>query len=84
MTMVDGCGSGRRSIRCGYHDWRYGLDGALRVVPQRADQFPDLDADALGLLPVFGGRVGGHVFASPDPAAVPLDRVDGRVPPGDR
>jgi phenylpropionate dioxygenase-like ring-hydroxylating dioxygenase large terminal subunit len=43
MVMLEGQGA-CRAIRCDYHAWRYGLDGALRVVPQRTDQFPDLAA----------------------------------------
>jgi len=72
MTMVAGCGSGQQAIRCEYHDWRYGLDGSLRVVPQRGDQFPDLDLGALGLLPAAVAEWEGLVFACPDPAVAPL------------
>src|ERR1044071_3419386 len=43
MVMVDGCGSAPGGLRCFYHDWRYALDGSLRVVPQRKEQFADLD-----------------------------------------
>ena len=71
MVMLAGAGT-CRAIRCDYHAWRYGLDGALRVVPQRADQFPDLDADALGLLPAAVAEWEGLLFACPDPAVAPL------------
>ena len=38
-------------IECFYHQWRYTLDGTLQVVPQRKDQFPDLDVRDWGLHP---------------------------------
>jgi phenylpropionate dioxygenase-like ring-hydroxylating dioxygenase large terminal subunit len=72
MVMLEGRGT-CRAIRCDYHAWRYGLDGTLRVVPQRGEQFPDLDADGLGLLPAAVAEWEGMVFACPDPAVAPLD-----------
>jgi Rieske 2Fe-2S family protein len=75
MVMVEGCGSGCLTIRCGYHDWRYGLDGALRVVPQRAEQFPAIDPGQLGLLPAAVAVWEGMVFACPDPDVAPLADV---------
>jgi choline monooxygenase len=80
MVMVDGAGAGCRAIRCEYHDWRYGLDGSLRVVPQRADQFPGLDAGELGLLPAAVGEWEGMVFACPDPGVTPLAEFLGGFP----
>ena len=80
MTMVDGWGSGQQAIRCAYHDWRYGLDGSLRVVPQRGDQFPGLDPGALGLLPAALAEWEGMVFACPDPEVAPLAEWMGGFP----
>ena len=51
LPLVDGDGSCGKALVCPYHRWNYGLDGALRAVPQR-EQFPDLDFDDLGLIPV--------------------------------
>ena len=72
MQMLDGSGRCERAITCFYHQWRYGLDGALKVVPQRKEQFPDLDLDEWGLRPASVGTWNGMVFAHPDPAAPPL------------
>lgn len=72
MVMVDGCGRGLDEVRCFYHDWRYATDGALRVVPQRKEQFPDLCLDEWGLLPAGVGEWEGMVFVHPSPAAAPL------------
>jgi choline monooxygenase len=72
MVMVDGCGSDCRTIRCGYHDWRYGLDGSLLTVPQRAEQFPEIEAGALALRRAAIDVWEGMVFVSPDVAVGPL------------
>jgi Rieske 2Fe-2S family protein len=42
------------------------------VVPQRREQFPDLDASAWGLLPAAVAEWEGMVFVHPDPAAPSL------------
>ena len=38
-----------RSLVCPYHQWTYGLDGALRNIP-RSESFTDLDTTDLGLV----------------------------------
>jgi len=47
---------GRRSLRCPYHSWCYGLDGALKTTPhiggQGVHSHPDLDISKHGLRPV--------------------------------
>ena len=72
MVMLQGAGNVEKSINCFYHQWRYALDGALQVVPQRKDQFPDLDLADWGLLPAAVEVWEGMVFAHPSPAAAPL------------
>jgi phenylpropionate dioxygenase-like ring-hydroxylating dioxygenase large terminal subunit len=76
MVMVDGCGSAPDGIRCFYHDWRYALDGSLRVVPQRKDQFPDLELNDWGLIPAAVAVWEGMVFAHVDPTASLEDALD--------
>lgn len=80
MALASGCGHFETSINCPYHQWRFGLDGALKIVPQRTDQFPDLVLDDWGLLPAAVGEWEGMVFANPDPAAPPLVDVLGDLP----
>ncbi len=68
--MAIACGSGNcgDSLRCGYHGWEFSLDeGALTRVPQRKTQFPDINAEALGLYTVAVATWGGFVFVHPDP-----------------
>jgi phenylpropionate dioxygenase-like ring-hydroxylating dioxygenase large terminal subunit len=65
--LVDGpqgnCGS---TMVCPYHRWTYGLDGALRGVPNRKECFPDLDRSTLGLLPAAIGSFKDLVFVNPN------------------
>ncbi len=73
MVMLDdGVGRCDSAISCFYHQWRYSLSGDLKVVPQRKEQFPDLDLDAWGLLPASVAVWEGMVFVHPDPEAPPL------------
>lgn len=71
MVLASGRGCGSRTLRCSYHGWEFGLDGSLARVPQRAAQFPDLDADQLGLVTLGVGEWGGLVFVNPDAAHGP-------------
>jgi phenylpropionate dioxygenase-like ring-hydroxylating dioxygenase large terminal subunit len=72
MVLLQGSGTLDRTITCFYHQWRYGLDGTLQVVPQRKDQFPGLDVRDWGLLPASVEVWEGMVFAHPDQNAPPL------------
>ena len=67
------------TIRCPYHAWTYGLDGALRSAPF----LPDLRSHrtALSLHPVDVETWGGFVFARCEPGAGPsLEAALGAVP----
>src|SRR5579859_6123863 len=70
--LVEGSGSCGALIRCPYHGWSYGLDGALRGVPVR-ESFPGLETAGLGLKPVrtetFLGFVWVAVAGDPPPLA---------------
>jgi choline monooxygenase len=80
VVLLQGRGNVERTITCFYHQWRYALDGSLTVVPQRKEQFPDLVAEAWGLLPASLEIWEGMVFVHPDPAAPPLAATLAGVP----
>jgi Rieske 2Fe-2S family protein len=61
------------SIRCPYHAWTYGLDGALRHAPFLTES-DGLRRDQLGLYPVAVETWGGFVFVNLTPAEVTAER----------
>jgi len=65
-----------RDIRCAYHGWTYGLDGALDWIPLEQD-FPQVDRKHSGLVPIRVATWGGNVFINPDPNAPPLSAALG-------
>lgn len=71
-VLLSGSSTLAGTVNCFYHQWRYLLDGSLAVVPQRKEQFPDLDLAAWGLLPASVSTWQGMVFAHPDPDATTL------------
>jgi Rieske 2Fe-2S family protein len=50
------------ALRCGYHSWTYGLDGALLRAPH-TEQVEGFDPMAFSLHRIAVGRWGGFVFA---------------------
>nr|WP_298688523.1 aromatic ring-hydroxylating dioxygenase subunit alpha [uncultured Dongia sp.] len=58
-------------IRCPYHSWCYGLDGALRSAP-RSDCLQDFDKAEYGLKPVRFEIYAGFVYVTLDDAAEPV------------
>ena len=58
---------GKRSrLTCSFHGWTWSIDGSLRGVTDES-QFPELDKNALGLLPVHCDTWNGLVFVNLDP-----------------
>ncbi len=58
----ESCGKARQFV-CKYHGWRYGLDGACTYVHQ-ANEFFDLQQDALGLAPIHFDTWAGFIFVN--------------------
>jgi phenylpropionate dioxygenase-like ring-hydroxylating dioxygenase large terminal subunit len=68
--LLDGdSGNAGKVLVCPYHRWTFGLDGALRGVPDRPTCFPDLDRSSLGLKPAAMGILKGLIFVNPNPGA---------------
>jgi nitrite reductase/ring-hydroxylating ferredoxin subunit len=59
-------------LRCPFHGFAWGLDGALQDVPARWD-FPHVDDSEFHLPEARVGTWAGFVFINPDPAAHSLD-----------
>ena len=81
-ALCQGRGSAAR-FTCPYHNWTYGLDGALLAVAK-----PDFDGSTerfvgdkaeLGLIEVPTGCFAGFLFLNPDPGAAPLMEFLGEV-----
>lgn len=68
--LLEGKGNAGKTLVCPYHRWTYGLDGALRGVPNRTECFADLDRGSLGLKTANVGEWKGLVFVNPDPDAI--------------
>ncbi len=71
LTIGDGCG---RVLKCGYHGWTYQLDGTLRGVPHW-NLVELFDREDYGLVELPVDTWDGLVFASLDPAPMPLGEV---------
>lgn len=64
MKIVGGSGCSQdNELRCGFHGWRYGLDGRSSFVPCR-DEFASRPKEQWGLRPVAVDTWGGWVFVS--------------------
>lgn len=62
-----------RLYTCPYHNWTYGLDGALRGVPYADGYEGDFNRSELGLPALKVGIYNGLIFASFNPSVEPLE-----------
>ena len=61
--LVDGTGGCAKVLTCPYHAWSYARDGRLVGVPHRAE-YPGLETETLGLVPVALERWRGFLFVT--------------------
>ena len=66
-------GRGAKALRCRYHGWTYGLDGALKAATEMQDA-AEFDIGAIRLTPIAVETWRGLVFAALDPA-MPLSEL---------
>jgi len=76
--LVDGSGC-EKAFVCPYHGWTYGLDGALRHVPDE-DGFPGLEKSTRGLVPVETAETSGLVFVTQDAPGARLEALPPLIP----
>jgi Rieske 2Fe-2S family protein len=70
MALLEGCGVLAGNIECPYHAWKFDTAGRLRVIAQRAAEFPGVEPADWGLLPAAVIETGGLIYAHPDDSAV--------------
>jgi phenylpropionate dioxygenase-like ring-hydroxylating dioxygenase large terminal subunit len=68
-----GCGNTGARLRCGFHGWTFGLDGALERITDR-DTFDPLDESAYNLRHVAVEEWAGWLFLHPQPS--PTESLD--------
>ena len=78
LKLVDAPGNAGRAIRCPYHSWTYGLDGALHLTPYFGGREPraappGFDRGRHGLVPVRSATWRDWIFVNLDGAAPPLE-----------
>ena len=78
LKLVDTPGNVGRAIRCPYHCWTYGLDGALLATPYFAGPEPravpsGFDRGQHGLVPVRSAMWHDWIFVNLNGAAPPLE-----------
>src|SRR3954464_10201523 len=66
--IVDGSGGWGEGLACPYHAWDYGRDGGLAGVPHR-HEYPRLQTDKLGLIPVALENWRGFLFVTLEPGS---------------
>lgn len=75
---AEGCGS-RKLLRCGYHGWTYGLDGAL-ISATEIEGVEEFRPEDFALKPVRTEEWFNLIFVNLDPAAPPLLESLGELP----
>ena len=78
LKLVDEPGNVGRAIRCPYHSWTYGLDGALRAAPYFGGREPraappGFDRAQHGLVPVRSAVWHDWIFLNLDGSAPPFE-----------
>lgn len=71
MRLAHGSGNCQR-FQCGYHGWKYDLDGKLKGVPYPSRFPPEIDKAKLGLVPAQVDTWGGFVFVKVAPGGPTL------------
>ena len=68
-----------QQVACPYHGWQYGLDGALREIPDEQRFCPEVDRSQRSLKPVKLAVWAGLIWINMDPDAAPLEDYLGSI-----
>ncbi|MGK2913204.1 MAG: aromatic ring-hydroxylating oxygenase subunit alpha [Porticoccaceae bacterium] len=79
--LLQGCGRALNSLVCPYHAWTYGLDGELRVIPDK-ESFPGIDRHDKPLIKLPVVEKYGMIWVCPTPGETfDIDRQLGGLAP---
>ena len=79
--LLRAVGQTQRAIVCPYHDWTYDLEGQLISVPNREQEFPDLDLGCIALKAASVDLWRGMLWVHPEANAGSIMRWFGDVEP---
>ena len=69
--LLRAVGKKQKALTCPYHDWTYDLSGELISVPEKEQEFPDLDLDSIclhkGSVDIWRGMIWVHPQADAQP-----------------
>ncbi len=77
--LLRAVGQTQRAIVCPYHDWTYDLEGQLISVPNREQEFPDLDLGCIALKAASVDLWRGMLWVHPEANAGSIMRWFGDV-----
>ncbi len=67
--LLRAVGKKQKALTCPYHDWTYDLNGQLISVPDKEEEFPDMDLDTICLHKASVDIWRGMLWVHPDPNA---------------
>ena len=77
--LVEGVAGQTQQFTCGFHAWRYNIDGSIRKIPDHQDWGDRLPACEVGLKPLKLETWGGFVYVNMDLNAGPLKEFLGKA-----
>lgn len=72
--LLRAVGKKQKALTCPYHDWTYNLSGELISVPEKEQEFPDLELDKICLHKASVDIWRGIIWVHPKPNATPLNK----------
>ena len=70
--LLRATGKAQKVVTCPYHDWTYSINGQLQHVPEKEQEFPNLDLSSICLHKASVETWRGMIFVHPQPDAPSL------------